>query len=418
MPGNLCWGRIRGQYSPMSRAFVKEDAGGPEQRSYLPPRSGPGYGAAAAAAGPGVRAPAGAAAGRGRRHGPRDRPQDPDEGARDAAAGPPAGQCGLSLSRGQCGGAPRSDLFDGGGGGVRRRDPVSRVSVRAPAHAARPGGTGANCDRAREIGAIRSVALSRAGLAGRRAGDNDRSGVRGNRGPHRPAVDRHVRARRVRPRRRVDDLRKSRGGDRASHLQIAGNRGLVRQQCERVLPLLRAVADARIYRHRPTPRLVMKTLLSLALVVLLHTAAQSQGTPTAQRPVPGGAIPAWMVQLQGTIAWQQVTPAGVLLVSTDRELAGIDIDLGKAACEKPELGGRPPDSVRMVEGSLLMEAARPRLLLVLDPVTGVTVFGSRQLNLAQVVTRRALPQSGTLLVHGRRTSGPALVPVADLQTGC
>ncbi|HXI33629.1 MAG TPA: PQQ-binding-like beta-propeller repeat protein, partial [Gemmatimonadales bacterium] len=147
-------------------------------------------------------------------------------------------------------------------------------------------------------------------------------------------------------------------------------------------------------------------------------AAQSQGTPTIQqRPVPGGAIPAWMVQVPGTIAWQQVTPAGVLLVSTDRELAGVDIDLGKVAWEKAELGGLPADSVRMVEGSLLMEAARPGLLLVFDPVTGVVVFDSRVLGLAQIVTRRVLPQSGTLLVHGRRTSGPAIVALYDLQTG-
>src|ERR1041384_2348152 len=162
----------------------------------------------------------------------------------------------------------------------------------------------------------------------------------------------------------------------------------------------------------------MKTLLTLALAVVLHTAAQSQGTPTIQqRPVSGGATPAWMVQLPGTIAWQQVTPAGVLLVSTDRELAGVDIDLGKVAWEKAELGGLPADSVRMVEGALLMEAARPGLLLVFDPVTGVVVFDSRVLGLAQVVTRRVLPQSGTLLVHGRRTSGPAIAALYDLQTG-
>src|SRR5260370_35168882 len=106
---------------------------------------------------------------------------------------------------------------------------------------------------------------------------------------------------------------------------MAGNGGIVRQRREGVLPLLRAAADGRIYRHRRTPRFVMKTLLSLALVVLLHTAAQSQGTPTAQRPLPGGAIPAWMVQLQGPIACQQLTPAGALHVSTDRRLAGIHL---------------------------------------------------------------------------------------------
>ncbi|HXE83803.1 MAG TPA: hypothetical protein VN513_10795 [Gemmatimonadales bacterium] len=34
----------------MSRAFIKEDAGGPERRFNLPPRSDPGYDAAAALA--------------------------------------------------------------------------------------------------------------------------------------------------------------------------------------------------------------------------------------------------------------------------------------------------------------------------------------------------------------------------------
>jgi len=64
-----------------------------------------------------------------------------------------------------------------------------------------------------------------------------------------------------------------------------------------------------------------------------------------------------------------------------------------------------------------MEAARPGLLLMFDPVTGAVVFDSRRLNLAQVVTRRVLPQSGTLLVHGKRASGPSVVALYDLVTG-
>src|SRR6266705_1540904 len=73
----------------------------------------------------------------------------------------------------------------------------------------------------------------------------------------------------------------------------------------------------------------------------------------------------------------------------------------------------------MVGGSLLMEAARPGLLLIFDPVTGSVVFDSRRLNLAQIVTRRVLPQSGTLLVHGRRAAGggPPAVALYDLVTG-
>jgi hypothetical protein len=117
------------------------------------------------------------------------------------------------------------------------------------------------------------------------------------------------------------------------------------------------------------------------------------------------------------IRWQQVTPAGTLLISTDVALMAIDIERGQVAWEKPELGGLPPDSVRMVDGSLLMEAARSGLLLIFDPVTGAAIFDSRRLGLAEIVTRRVLPQSGTILVHGRRPAGPPVVGLYDLASG-
>jgi outer membrane protein assembly factor BamB len=95
----------------------------------------------------------------------------------------------------------------------------------------------------------------------------------------------------------------------------------------------------------------------------------------------------------------------------------VDIESGQVLWEKPELGGLPTDSVHMVEGSLLMEATRPGLLVIFDPVTGAVVFDSRRLNLARVVTRRVLPQSGTLLVHGNPAAGPSVVALYDLVTG-
>src|SRR5262245_11078135 len=159
-----------------------------------------------------------------------------------------------------------------------------------------------------------------------------------------------------------------------------------------------------------------RMLLPLSLVAVLYAAAHVQ----AVAPAPSGATgatPAWTLKLKGEIRWQQVTPAGALLVSTDAALAAVDIERGQVAWEKPELGGLSADSVRMIEGSLLMEAERPGLLLVFDPVTGATVFDSRRLNVPQIATRRVLPQSGTLLVHGRREAGPPVVALHDLSTG-
>src|SRR5216117_475801 len=160
--------------------------------------------------------------------------------------------------------------------------------------------------------------------------------------------------------------------------------------------------------------------VSMALPVLLLVSTFAVQTPAAQTPAPAapaGATPIWTARFSGDVRWQQVTPAGALLVSTDGALAAVDIERGQIVWQKPELGGLPADSVRMVEGSLLMEAARPGLLVVFDPVTGSTVFDSRKLSLTQVVTRRVLPQSGTLLVHGRRASGPPVVALFDLVTG-
>src|SRR2546423_3572577 len=179
--------------------------------------------------------------------------------------------------------------------------------------------------------------------------------------------------------------------------------------------LLRAASPwGDIGGHRRMAMIVLsprRTLLSLSLVV-----AQC-ATSYAQTAAPAGATAAWTIKTKGEVRWQQVTPAGALLISTDAEHAGVDIERGQVTGEKPELGGLPPGSVRMVEGSLLMEAARPGLLIVFDPVTGAVVCDSGRLSLAQVVTRRVLPQSGTLLVHGRRAAGPPVVALYDLATG-
>src|SRR5438046_1831164 len=152
---------------------------------------------------------------------------------------------------------------------------------------------------------------------------------------------------------------------------------------------------------------------------LRHTAALAQTAAAPARPPAGptGTTAAWTLKLTGDVRWQQVTPAGALLVSTDAALAGVDIDRGQVMWEKADLGGLPTDSVRLVEGSLLVEAARPGLLVILDPVTGAVLFDSRRPGLTQIVTRRVLPQSGTLLVHGRRANGPAVVALYDLVTG-
>jgi len=167
-------------------------------------------------------------------------------------------------------------------------------------------------------------------------------------------------------------------------------------------------------------RTILANALLVPVSVLLSSGisfAQRQPNAQAVAPAPSGATAAWTLKVKGDIRWQQVTPMGALLVSTDAALAAVDIEGGQVTWEKPELGGLSADSVHMVEGSLLMEATRPGLLVIFDPVSGTVVFDSRRLNLTQIVTRRVLPQSGTLLIHGRRGDGPSIVALYDLATG-
>src|SRR5207245_9527717 len=93
-----------------------------------------------------------------------------------------------------------------------------------------------------------------------------------------------------------------------------------------------------------------RALLSLSLVVSVSTAAHAQAGTPAPAPAPSGATAAWTLRMKGDIRWQQVTPAGVLLVSTDGSLSGVGIERGQVAWGTPELGGLAAASVRMRSG--------------------------------------------------------------------
>src|SRR5207249_12333150 len=103
----------------------------------------------------------------------------------------------------------------------------------------------------------------------------------------------------------------------------------------------------RIRRVAPWPR---DALLLLARSVATHATAEAQTAAPAPTPAPAGAAVAWTIKAKGDVRWQQVTPAGALLISTDAGLAGVDIERGQVTWEKPELGGLPPDSVRIEIG--------------------------------------------------------------------
>src|SRR5256885_5584565 len=86
-------------------------------------------------------------------------------------------------------------------------------------------------------------------------------------------------------------------------------------------------------------RFARRTLVP-ALVIVAHTAALAQTAAAPARPPAGptGTTAAWTLKLTGDVRWQQVTPAGALLVSTDAALAGGEIDRGQGTWGKADPG--------------------------------------------------------------------------------
>src|SRR5829696_973976 len=99
---------------------------------------------------------------------------------------------------------------------------------------------------------------------------------------------------------------------------------------------------------QPTRRVLLSGLapgLLLATLPLAPAVAQSVAPASTRATAPvisGRANVAWTLKTPHDIRWQQITPAGTLLLSTEAGLLGVDIERGQIIWEKPELGGLHP----------------------------------------------------------------------------
>jgi len=85
-----------------------------------------------------------------------------------------------------------------------------------------------------------------------------------------------------------------------------------------------------VFAHR-IPSQLLRACLPLGFIALIQGAAYGQTvTPvSAHRASPPGldrSAPAWTLKTKQDIRWQQVTPAGTLLVSTDGSLSAVDFE--------------------------------------------------------------------------------------------
>src|SRR5256885_17021842 len=87
------------------------------------------------------------------------------------------------------------------------------------------------------------------------------------------------------------------------------------------------------HRRPSMAGLARRALFVLSFIFPAHIVAQTQ------KPVVGSAA-AWTVRLNRDVRWQQVTPAGGVVVSTEGALSGVGLARGGITWQKPGLGGR------------------------------------------------------------------------------
>jgi len=119
--------------------------------------------------------------------------------------------------------------------------------------------------------------------------------------------------------------------------------------------------------------------------------------------------PAWSVDFDARIVWQQVTTLGDLIVGTTRGLNAIDAESGQIRWSRPDLGDMRHGSFEEIIGSplIVLDDGQPDpRTVILNMLNGTLVFDSRAENLTQIASRFILPRNGSLFIAGFEVGQP------------
>ncbi len=120
--------------------------------------------------------------------------------------------------------------------------------------------------------------------------------------------------------------------------------------------------------------------------------------------------PAWSINFEGAIVWQQVTTLGDLIVATTGGLHAVDAQSGLPRWSLPELGNLRQGSFEELVGSPLMlvdDGQVDSRTVIVNMLNGRIVFDSQAENLTQIAARYILPRNGSLLVAGFEVGNPS-----------
>ena len=151
--------------------------------------------------------------------------------------------------------------------------------------------------------------------------------------------------------------------------------------------------------HLPRPRRPFLTLIACQLTLILALSANQANA----------VDPAWSINFDARIVWQQVTTLGDLIVGTTDGLHAINAESGQLRWSRPDLGDMRHGSFEEIIGSPLIVLDDGQLdprTVILNMLNGKLVFDSRAENLTQIASRFILPRNGSLLIAGFEIGKP------------
>ncbi|MCG8318655.1 MAG: PQQ-binding-like beta-propeller repeat protein [Cytophagales bacterium] len=126
---------------------------------------------------------------------------------------------------------------------------------------------------------------------------------------------------------------------------------------------------------------------------------------------------AWKLKFASSINWQQITPFGNLVVSTNDGLYGIDPEKGRITWQIKRLGNIPADSYQVLPNTFYAQISLANQVIILDPYEGKILSDTKKAGFTSVIAKNVLFESRTILICGYKEKLKTSFSLFDIATG-
>ncbi len=156
----------------------------------------------------------------------------------------------------------------------------------------------------------------------------------------------------------------------------------------------------------------MKSILKTILLILLMS---SISLPTF------ASDPIWSIKFNSSINWKKITPAGIMVVSTNDALYGIDPETGKEIWKIESLSKILEDRYEEIINSPYIAITEVTMAkqehIILNVLNGSVVCNSKDLGFNTITGRLEIPPLGAMLFFGMNKKSKPMMMLIDMTTG-